>query len=271
MSSTEAASRFRGESIEFDHIGMRYVTRTSVIGALRDISTTIEGGTFVSIVGPSGCGKSTLIKMVAGLVAPTSGTIRQGGDAVPPVPNTSVGYIPQHDHLLPWRTAEANVAFPLECRGIQKESRDPMVAEVLALVGLTDFANAYPAQLSGGMRKRVAIARALAYQPSVLLADEPFGALDAQLKTVMWEEFLRIWQETLPTVLFVTHDLVEAITLSDRVIVLSGRPGSIVADRHVKLPRPRDAHGARFDPVVATLHEELWDALKDDVMSGEAM
>lgn len=259
------------DSIEFRNISMRYIGERHVVNAVSDVNLRLDSGSFVSLVGPSGCGKSTLLKMVAGLVAPTSGEVLQADQQIAPKPNIDVGYIPQHDNLLPWRTALGNVEFPLECRGVGKEERRQRAKDALSIVGLADFPNAYPSELSGGMRKRVSIARILSHRPRVLLADEPFGALDAQLKSVMGAEFQRIWSEIKSTVLFVTHDLIEAIILSDRVVVMSSRPGQVIADDAVPLDRPRDVFTARFDDKVASLHAELWHLLEDDIRKGEEM
>lgn len=259
------------QSLAFSSITMKYVDKGHVVEALRDVDLELEPGQFLSLVGPSGCGKSTLLKIAAGLVGPSAGVVKQDGRLVNPVPNVAVGYIPQQDSLLPWRTAVGNVEFPLECRGFGRAERRERALSVLETVGLSDFAHAYPRQLSGGMRKRVSIARTLSYDPTVLLADEPFGALDAQLKAVMGAEFQRIWMEIGSTVLFVTHDLWEAIALSDRVVVLSSRPGQIVADRHIDLPRPRDVLRLHFDAAVADLHAELWNLLEKDAARGQEM
>ncbi len=207
--------------------------------ALTKINLAVNDGEFVAIVGPSGCGKSTILNLVAGLTSPTAGTI--GYKRLPvPRPNTDVGYMTQHDSLLPWRTARDNIALPLEIARRPKKERRIESERYLELVGLTGFGDHYPSELSGGMKQRVALARTLLYSPKTLLMDEPFGALDAQTRLVLQREFLAIWGQYRKTVLFVTHDLGEAIALADRVVVIGGRPGTIIADLEVPLARPRD-------------------------------
>ncbi|WP_430335934.1 ABC transporter ATP-binding protein [Rhodococcus sp. ACT016] len=235
--------------------------------AIDGLSLSIPRGQFCCIVGPSGCGKSTLLNMVAGLLPPTGGQVRYDGKPVVG-PNTRVGYVTQKDNLLPWRTVRANVRLPLELRGVGKAETERRTDEVLELVGLDAFGDAYPRQLSGGMRKRVTLARTLVYEPEVILADEPFGALDSQLRTVLQGELLNLRDRTNATVVFITHDLGEAIALGDRVVVLSARPSHILLDETVELPHPRNVFTARFDPEYARLHETLWAALSPEVESG---
>ena len=237
---------------------------------MQDVTLTIEPGEFVAFVGPSGCGKSTLLNMVAGLLQPTRGTVRYGGTPVTAV-NTRVGYMTQMDNLMPWRTVAGNIALPLEIRGVPAAQQKPRVQDFIRLVGLEGFEQHYPAELSGGMRKRVALAQMLVYDPETLLMDEPFGALDAQLKLVLHEYLLNLWSRTNKTILFVTHDLAEAITLADRVIVFSGRPGRIKHIQPIGLPRPRDVYQVRFSEEFRRLHEVLWDKLKDEILKGEAV
>lgn len=206
----------------------------SGVQALRDLNLAISRGQFVSIVGPSGCGKSTFLRLVAGLDAPTSGQLRVG-DHDP----LGLAFVFQDATLLPWRSVADNVTLPLELR---RAADDAHVAQTLALVGLTDFAAAYPAQLSGGMRMRVSIARALVTRPQILLLDEPFGALDEITRQRLNEELSRLWQEDGWTGLFVTHNVSEAVFLSQRVLVLSARPGRILADIPIPFPYPRSPY-----------------------------
>jgi NitT/TauT family transport system ATP-binding protein len=222
---------------------------------------------FVALVGPSGCGKSTALNMVAGLLAPSRGEVLYDGGPVNG-PNRSVGYMTQKDTLLPWRSTADNVRIALElaCRAVPRAEADERVARMIAQVGLEGFEKHYPRELSGGMRRRAALARTLIYEPETLLMDEPFGALDAQLKLVMLDQLQRLTQARRMTVMFVTHDLGEAITLADRIVVFSARPGRIRAIREVTLPRPRDVFRARFNPDFARLEEELWDILREDVL-----
>jgi NitT/TauT family transport system ATP-binding protein len=227
------------------------------VRALERVSLQIQDGEFVSLVGPSGCGKSTILRLVSGLLAPTSGSVQLDGvpvDGVPP----SVGFMFQHDALLPWATALENVALALELRHMPRQEREPRARQLLATVGLAGFEGAYPSTLSGGMRKRVALARVLAYDPSVYLMDEPFGALDAQTKVQLGAELLRIWDDLDRTVLFVTHDIEEAIGLSDRVLVMSRRPGRIKSEYRIDLPRPRDFYEVRFSARFQELHRAIW-------------
>jgi NitT/TauT family transport system ATP-binding protein len=255
-------------------ISMRGVAKTfSVRGketqALRPLDLEVRDQEFVSLVGPSGCGKSTALNLMAGLFPPTEGEIFYDGRPVRSL-NTEVGYITQKDTVLPWRTAADNIAAPLElkCRSVPRKEITERVAEMIDLVGLRGFEKHYPNELSGGMRKRVALARTLIYEPGTLLMDEPFGALDAQLKLLMHDQLQRLTQQRRMTVVFVTHDLAEAIALSDRVIVFSARPGRIRMNRTIPLPRPRDVFKVRFAEVFGRLHEELWDELKDEVVKG---
>ena len=204
------------------------------VQALRDLNLEISRGQFVSIVGPSGCGKSTFLRLVAGLDAPTSGQLRVSGHDP-----LGLAFVFQDATLLPWRSVERNVTLPLELR---RQADDAHVAQTLELVGLTDFAAAYPAQLSGGMRMRVSIARALVTRPQILLLDEPFGALDEITRQRLNEELSRLWQEDRWTGLFVTHNVSEAVFLSQRVLVLSARPGRLLADIPIPFPYPRSPY-----------------------------
>lgn len=247
----------------------RFRRGAELITAVEGLDLRINRGEFVCIIGPSGCGKSTLLNMTAGLMNPSEGEIRYRGEAVPE-PNTQVGYITQRDNLMPWRTVAGNVGLGLEIQGVPRSERQERLQAMVDLVGLTGFEEAYPTQLSGGMRKRASLARTLVLDPETILADEPFGALDAQLKMMMQGELLRIWgKSTGRTVIFITHDLSEAITLADRVIVLTRRPGRVKVDCPVDIPRPRDVMKIRFTERFGKLHEQLWDALGEDMAKGE--
>jgi NitT/TauT family transport system ATP-binding protein len=229
--------------------------------AVHGINLAIERGTFVSIIGPSGCGKSTLLNMAAGLMRPTRGEVAYRGSAIKGV-NTSVGYMTQHNNLLPWRTLEKNVQIALEIQGVRKAERKRRTAEVLKSVGLKGFERRYPSQLSGGMQKRASIARTLIYEPDTLLMDEPFGALDAQLRFALQRQLIELWERDKKTVLFVTHDLEEAILLGDRVVVFGAHPGTIIHVEDISLPRPRDLVALRADPEFTDLWERLWRLLE---------
>jgi NitT/TauT family transport system ATP-binding protein len=242
--------------ISFDGV----VARFGSLHAMGPTSLYVRQGEFLAIVGPSGCGKSTLLNMVAGTLRPSSGTVMYRGETVNGA-NRDVGYITQKNFCLPWRTVEANVRLPLEFRGVPRAEMAGRVTRALAQVGLTGFEKAYPRQLSGGMLQRVMIARTLAYEPHTYLMDEPFGSLDAQLRLRMHAELLKLWQETKATFVFVTHDLQEAITLADRVVVMSKRPGcpKLVVD--IDLPRPRDVVDVQSDPAFGAYFKQLWAAL----------
>lgn len=229
--------------------------------ALRDVDLTVEQGSFLVLLGRSGCGKSTLLNLLAGLTPPTSGQITYHGKPMRG-PNTQVGYLTQHDTLMPWRDVTRNVEMPRELRGESKKERAAVAAELIKLVGLAGFERHYPRELSGGMRRRASLARMLCADPETLLLDEPFGALDAQLRTELQGELLRLWSGSGRTVVFVTHDIEEALILADRVVVL-GPIGTILLDQPVDLPRPRDPDDIRVDPHFVELHRRLSTALKE--------
>lgn len=231
--------------------------------ALDNIGLTIDDGQFLSIVGPSGCGKSTLLQIVAGLATATSGTVSIGGTPVTkPRPN-EVAVIFQEALLLPWKTTLENVEFPLDLRGMPATERRDKSMAMIELVGLADFKDNYPHELSGGMRQRVSIARGLAQEPQIILMDEPFGALDEQTRIRMGEELVRIWERTRKTVMFITHSLTEAIFLSDVVAVMGRNPGRILERIDVPLPRPRtiDMIGTE---AFGTLRNRIWHLLADE-------
>ncbi|MBB4912248.1 ABC transporter ATP-binding protein [Actinophytocola algeriensis] len=234
--------------------------------ATRDVSLDIPAGQFVSVVGPSGCGKSTLLNAIAGLRKPSAGQVSIDGHPVSGV-DRGVGYLFQRDALLPWRSVLSNVMLPLTYRGVSKKEAARRAHAWITRVGLSGYEDHYPHQLSGGMRKRVALAAVFVYEPRVLLMDEPFSALDVQTRNLMENELLDIWHETRPTVLFVTHDLEEALGLSDRVVVFTAGPGRIKSDYPVSLPRPRLLTEIRFDPAFQEQYETLWNDLRSEVMT----
>jgi NitT/TauT family transport system ATP-binding protein len=256
--------------ITFDHLGKRFFKQRKPFQALGDAHFEVRKGEFVSVVGPSGCGKSTLLNITAGLMKPTSGTVLYKGQPVHSV-NTNVGYVTQSDTLLPWRTVRQNVAISLEIRRSPRSTREERVNRIIQKVGLAGFEHHYPSELSGGMRKRVILARTLIYEPETLLMDEPFGALDAQLKLVLHDELLRLWADTGMTIIFVTHDLAEAVTLSDRVVVVSARPGVMRTIQKIDIKRPRNVFEVRFDNRFRELHHELWEILQTDIRKGGEM
>lgn len=235
---------------------------------LGSLDLEVEEGSFVTIIGPSGCGKSTFLNIVAGLLPATSG-MAYYKDSPMVSPRLEVGYLTQKDTLMPWRNIERNVAMPLEIRRFSEAVCRQKAVELMQRVGLGGFEKHYPRELSGGMLRRVGLARMLVTDPETLLLDEPFSALDAQLRLELQNELLSLWSGSGRTVLFVTHDLEEAITLGDRVVVL-GIGGRIVHDEYIELPRPRDAVKIRFRPDFAQIHQRLWNALMEARVQQEA-
>ncbi len=244
-------------------IGIRSVTKTfGALTALDDVSLDVADGTFLSLVGPSGSGKSTLLDLLGGLTTPTSGEILIDGEPVRG-PGLDRGVVFQQYALFPWRTARANVEFGLESGPLGKRQRAERAREYLALVGLSGFEDRYPHELSGGMKQRVAIARSLAYDPAVLLMDEPFAALDAQTREQLQDELLRIWRRTGKTIVFITHGIDEAVYLGQRVAVLTSRPGRLKAVVDIDLgDRTGDV---RSDPAFGRQRHRLWELLHDEV------
>ncbi len=253
--------------IEFRHVQKSFESHGQSTHVLDDISFSVERGEFLAIVGPSGSGKSTVLNLVAGHVQPSSGEIMYDNKPVTAV-NNAVSYLTQDDSLLPWRTVANNIAVPLEIRRVPEPERKERVAAMVRMVGLTGFENHYPRQLSGGMRKRMMLARSLIYDPDTMLMDEPFGPLDAQLRLVMQAELLRLWSNSGKTIIFVTHDIVEAVSLADRVIVLSARPSRIKLIETIVLARPRDIHTVRFAREFEEHYLRLWKSIEVDVMRG---
>jgi NitT/TauT family transport system ATP-binding protein len=233
------------------------------VPALDRISLRIETGEFVSIVGPSGCGKSTFLNIVDGLMDPTGGEIRVAGRVVAG-PGHDRAVVFQDSSLLPWYTVSRNVMYGLECQGVPRAEARAAAQKFITMVGLDGFEQHYPHELSGGMQQRVNLARALAVDPQLLLMDEPFAALDPQTREMMQGELLRIWEAAEKTVLFITHAISEAIYLSDRVIVMSARPGRIIADIPIEIPRPRVMAARRTDEMVA-YERQIWDLLEQEV------
>ena len=254
--------------VSFIGISKRFRRGSEILLALKDVNLHINPGEFVCIVGPSGCGKSTLLNMLAGLMEPSRGEVHMAGKCIE-YPNTRVSYMTQKDTLMPWRTVWKNISLPLEVAGRPRAEIKELVEAMIHTVGLDGFDHSYPWQLSGGMRKRVILGRTLVHNPDVLLADEPFGALDAQLRMILQEELQRLWMETRKTILFVTHDIGEAVALGDRVIVMSARPGEVKLDCRINLERPRNVYRISSQPEFTKHVEELWEALRHDVRSGE--
>jgi NitT/TauT family transport system ATP-binding protein len=260
-------------ALELERITCRFVPRTAAAQsytAVEDATLAVRDGEFVALVGPTGCGKSTLLNVAAGLLSPLSGTARVFGQPLNGV-NPHAGYLFQPDSLFPWRNALANVAAGLEFRGVPREEAIERARPWLARVGLGAHATKYPHELSGGMRKRVALAQTWVLEPRILLMDEPFSALDVQTRSLMENELLGLWAERRASVLFVTHDLEEAIALADRVVVLAAGPRSRpVSELAIDLPRPRDVAEIRLDPRFVALHAQIWQTLKQEVMVAHA-
>ncbi|QRM33429.1 ABC transporter ATP-binding protein [Microvirga sp. VF16] len=241
------------------------------VTAVDKVSFDIGRGEFVALLGPSGCGKSTILNMVAGLIPRTGGDILIDGKSMEHGQvRREIGYVFQRDTVFPWRTVEANVGYGLEIAGAPAAERRARVAEALDQVGLGAFAKAFPRTLSGGMRQRVALMRTLITRPEILLMDEPFGALDTHTKLEMHRILLQLWERERQTVLFVTHDLGEALTLADRIILLSARPGRLKEDFEVPLERPRDAVALRESPEFARLFSHIWHSLGEEFRKTKA-
>jgi NitT/TauT family transport system ATP-binding protein len=259
-------------AVTFDRVSCAFRSNTGVGSylAVSDTSFEVGEGEFVSVVGPTGCGKSTLLNVAAGLLAPSSGEIRIGGQALNGI-NTRAGYMFQSEALMPWRTAYDNVKLGLEYRGLSDAEAHPLVLSWLERVGLSGFEDRYVHQLSGGMRKRVSLAQTLVLDPDIILMDEPFSALDIQTRQLMENEVLDLWAAKRKAVLFITHDLDEAIAMSDRVVVLSAGPGTHpMGDFVIDLPRPRDVAEIRSNPRFIELHAQIWDVLREEVLKGYA-
>ncbi len=238
--------------------------------AVRDTTLRVDPGEFVSVVGPTGCGKSTLLNIAAGLLRPSAGHVNVLGKPLSGL-SANTGYLFQTEALMPWRTARANVAAGLEFRRVERAAAAARADEWLQRVGLRGFGDRYPHQLSGGMRKRVALAQTLILDPQIILMDEPFSALDIQTRQLMENQLLELWSANRKSVLFITHDLEEAISLSDRVVVLSAGPGSHpIGEFIIDLPRPRDVAEIRMTPHFIELHSLIWRAMKEEVLKSYA-
>jgi NitT/TauT family transport system ATP-binding protein len=247
--------------VVIDGVSKTYVDRAGrPVHALDGIDFTVDSEEFAAVLGPSGCGKSTLLNLVAGLLTPSAGTIWLDGELPPG--RTATAMVFQEFALFPWRTAQANVEFGLEELGVPAAERQRRARRFIELTGLSGFESRYPHQLSGGMRQRVGIARALAVDPAILLMDEPFSALDAQTRQLMQEELLAIWERTRQTILYVTHNIQEAVYMADRVVVLSRRPGRVLAEVKVELPRPREERMIG-DPTFIAAVERIWALIRE--------
>ena len=267
MSGTHrSTSATQGARIEIDQVTRRFLNPKGVaFTALKDVTLTVEPGTFCAIVGPTGCGKSTTLGMVAGLDKPSGGQVRIDGKPVSGVQD-GTSFMFQADALMPWKTVLGNVALGPILRGARKKEAEANARDWLRRVGLAGFEDHHPHQLSGGMRKRVGMAAALINEPRILLMDEPFGALDVQTKAIMQTELIKLWEQLRATVLFITHDLDEAVALADQVAVMTSGPGSIKAVYDIDLPRPRGAvQDLRYDQQFIDIQQNIWGSLRDEV------
>jgi NitT/TauT family transport system ATP-binding protein len=257
-------------AIELHGVSKRFRTPAgSIFTALADVDLTVEPGHFCAVVGPSGCGKSTTLTLVSGLEPASEGHVLVHGKPVTAI-GKDVGFVFQSDALLPWKTVLDNVAIGPRFRGVARGEAHDRARDWLRRVGLSQFEDRHPHQLSGGMRKRVALAQSLINEPEILLMDEPFSALDVQTRSIMSNELLGLWEQSRPSVVFVTHDLEEAIALADRVVVMTAGPGTVKDVYEIDLPRPRQVPEIRFDPRFVELYEEIWNTLRDEVQRAHA-
>jgi NitT/TauT family transport system ATP-binding protein len=250
--------------LSIEGVRKEYQVRGRRVLALDSLDLTVAEGEFVTIVGPSGCGKSTLLNLIVGLLRSNGGRIVFRGAPIDGI-CTKIGYVTQKDNLLPWRTLIENVEIALEIKGVGKESRRARAMELIEQVGLSGFEDHYPHELSGGMRQRANIIRTLIYDPELILMDEPFGPLDAQTRIVLQDQLLKLWSASKKTIIFITHDLIEAIALADRVVLMSSRPGRIKSIEHVRIGRPRDVFKIHESPEFRVSYEKLWQELRPEV------
>jgi len=251
-------------AIQFADVRLAFAGEQQDVLALDGVSFDVPPEKITSVVGPSGCGKTTLLRLAAGLLTASEGAVLYKGTPVLGL-NTNVGYVTQDSNLFPWLTALGNVEFPLAIRGVATAERREKALHWLRLVGLEGFENNYPSELSGGMQKRVSIVRTLIYEPAVVLLDEPFGALDAQTRMGLHHELLELWRERKSTMLFITHDLVEAITLSDQIVVMTRRPGRVKEIYEVPLVRPRNVFEIYLEPGFEAAYAALWKHFKSEI------
>jgi NitT/TauT family transport system ATP-binding protein len=264
MSSISAsAPNAASQRIRVEALHRTFALSQGEVVAVGDVSFDVSSREFVSIIGPSGCGKSTVLNMIAGLLRPSSGRVLIDGEVVTE-PLRKVGYVFQKDTTYPWKTVEQNIGMGLEYRGVPTEERRRRVAEMVKMAKLEGFEQAYPSMLSGGMRQRVALMRSFIVEPEVLLMDEPFGSLDTHTALNLHQELLQIWERTRQVIVFVTHNLSEAITLSDRVILLSHRPSQVKDIVEVNIPRPRNVIAVRETPEYQRIYQRLWHSLGEE-------
>ncbi|HZP54648.1 ABC transporter ATP-binding protein [Actinocrinis sp.] len=268
LANRPAAGAFDSDASRIEVTGLtkRFLTpKGEAFTALRDVTFTVEPGQFCAVVGPTGCGKSTTLSMVSGLDKPSEGSVKVGGHEVTGI-TEGISFMFQQDALLPWKTVVGNVEMGPVFRGLGKREARELARDWLRRVGLAGFEDHHPHQLSGGMRKRVGMAAALINEPQILLMDEPFGALDVQTKAIMQTELLGLWEQLRPSVLFITHDLDEAVALADRVVVMTSGPGSVKAVYDVDLPRPRGpVQEIRYEPRFLEIQHQIWASLREEV------
>ena len=268
---TQSPHKTSEHRIEVRELSKTFSASDRAVPAVDRVSFQLTGGEFLALLGPSGCGKSTILNMIAGLVPRSGGDIKvdgatvQAGRVMP-----QVGYVFQRDTVFPWRTVARNIGYGLEIKGVDKAEREEKVARMIAQARLKGFENAFPLTLSGGMRQRVSLMRSLIMEPQILLMDEPFGALDTHTKLEMHQIMLSLWERERQTVIFVTHDLSEALTLADRIILLSGRPGRIKEDFVVPFARPRDAIKLRETPEYGVMFAKIWSSLGEEFAATKA-
>ncbi|HEY1364224.1 MAG TPA: ABC transporter ATP-binding protein [Xanthobacteraceae bacterium] len=250
--------------LRLKNISKRFLARERVITAVEQISLDVASGELLTLVGPSGCGKSTILNIASGLMRPTEGSVELDGRPIAGV-TRDIGYVTQQPNLMPWRTLIDNVSFPLQVAGVVRSERHDRAAKLIAMVGLAGFERSYPHELSGGMRQRANIIRTLIYAPKVMLMDEPFGPLDAQTRVILQDQLLDIWTRTGVTIVFITHDLSEAIGLGDRVALMSARPGRIIRIDQVGISRPRDVFHMHDSGDFRALYDTIWAELERQV------
>ncbi|MGH3440565.1 MAG: ABC transporter ATP-binding protein [Nitriliruptorales bacterium] len=253
-----------GPILTAEGVSRRFDSRGREVLAVRDVSFEVCRGEFFTLVGPSGCGKSTILNLAAGLLEPTEGLLRYKGEPIRGITG-EIGYVTQEDNLFPWRTQQRHIEFGMEVLDVAADERGRRAQQIIERVGLGGFENHYRHELSGGMRARVNIARTLAWHPEVILMDEPFGPLDVQTRLQLQSLLLDLWQEEQATVIFITHDLVEAVSLSDRVMVMTRHPGTVKRVYGVDLPRPRDLFSIQTSPEFRAVYDPLWEQLQSEM------
>jgi NitT/TauT family transport system ATP-binding protein len=250
--------------IDLVNVTKTYRSKGKSVLALQDVTLSVEQGSFTTLIGPSGCGKSTLLKIIAGIALPYEGRMRYKDRDIASI-NTDIGFVTQDSNLFPWLTLMENVELALKIRGVAKEQRTHTAQKFIDTMQLTGFETHYPFELSGGMQKRGSIIRTLIYEPDIILMDEPFGPLDAQTRLILQDELLRVWDTNKKTILFVTHDLTEAIALSDKVVLFTGRPGTVKRVFDVPLPRPRNVFEIHNEKGFTDIYHEIWQYFKSEI------